>query len=711
MQFKYIATQLSAGLIVGFSVIIYGVSLGALLFAGPLAGLLGYAVTASLITAAIGALIGVFSQEKAFISGPDANTISVLAGPLAVLGSLPMTQNATLQLVMCMIFVTSLVCAAGFYTVARLNLANLMRYIPFSVMAGFLAASGWLMASGALNIIAATPLTLAGLAKFIEMPFRPELLAGIGVALALQLLSKRIDNTILIPGVLIVTSLLINLYLASGLCEPYGCDRQRWLFGGLGTTQWLPPWALEWHWSTMKVVLSHLPMMLVFCFVGMLTMLLSVASLETDFATEFDLNRVIRTQSGTAALGAVLGGFPCIISIGRTAINHKTGGGAVAGVLASLCCVAMLLGAGSVIAYIPKAALGGLILYLGVNLLKQWLWNQRRSASRLELVEITLIVVVVANVGYLIGFFTGLAIACLIFVVRYSRLPLVDSASDVSLFSSRVIRPQYQAEILQQHGHRALLYRLKGYVFFGSTASIDQMFEKIDMHQLEAVVIDFSQVTGIDTSAIGVFQRILRRYQALPVEFYFVFSANNPKSRTLISRDKMASQQVHYFDSLDHALEQVEEALILNHNQTIIEHSCFEFIQQPADLALFMNYVELWEVSAGQALRHQGEYSPELFFVEEGTFEIASKIDANVTRRLAKLTKGAVTGEMAFYTGEAGVASIIALTDARVYVLHQEALARMRTDNPALATQLDHMVIRKLVSSLCRSNKFLLDAK
>jgi sulfate permease, SulP family len=711
MHIKTIATQLSAGLIVGFSVIIYGISLGALLFAGPLAGLVGYAVTASLITAAIGALIGVFSQEKAFISGPDANTISVLAGPLAVLGSLPLAQPATLNLVMCVIFVTSLVCAAGFYLVAHLNLANLMRFIPFSVMAGFLAASGWLMASGALNIIAATPLTAEGLIRFIDMPLRPELLCGIGVALALQLLSKRIDNTILIPGVLILTSLLINLYLNSPWCTPSFCERQRWLFDGLGSTQWLPPWALQWHWSDLKLLLTHLPMMLVFCFVGMLTMLLSVASLESDFATEFDLNRVIRAQSGTAALAAVLGGFPAIMSIGRTAINHKTGGGAVAGVLAALCCLAMVLGAGSVIGYIPKAALGGLILYLGISLLKQWFWNQRRRANQFEMVEITLIVVMVANYGYLVGFFTGLAIACLIFVVRYSRLPLVDSATNVALFSSLVIRPQDQVDILQQHGTRALLYRLKGYVFFGSTAKIDQMFEQIDIRQMEAVVIDFSRITGIDTSAIGVFQRILRRYHTLPLEFYFVFPTDNPGLRKLISGDWASNPQIHYFDSLDHALEQVEDGIIARHSQQVVEHGCFGFIHQPAELALFMSYLEPWQVLTGQAIRHQGEYSPEMFFVEQGSFEVVGKIGDNMTRRLAKLTKGAVTGEMAFYTGAAGVASIIALTDALVYVLHQQALERMRAEHPALATRLDHMVIKKLISSLCRTNKFLLEAK
>jgi len=86
-----------------------------------------------------------------------------MVGMLAVFASLGLPEDTTLRLAMAGLFLASLVCIALFLLVAKLNLAELVRYIPFSVMAGFLAATGWLMASGALNIIAGTPLTLAGL--------------------------------------------------------------------------------------------------------------------------------------------------------------------------------------------------------------------------------------------------------------------------------------------------------------------------------------------------------------------------------------------------------------------------------------------------------------------------------------------------------------------------------------------------------------------
>ena len=47
------------------------------------------------------------------------------------------------------VLMTTAVAAIAFYGVARANLSVLVRYIPFSVMAGFLASTGWLMTSGA----------------------------------------------------------------------------------------------------------------------------------------------------------------------------------------------------------------------------------------------------------------------------------------------------------------------------------------------------------------------------------------------------------------------------------------------------------------------------------------------------------------------------------------------------------------------------------
>lgn len=148
---------------------------------------------------------------------------------------------------------------------------------------------------------------------------------------------------------------------------------------------------------------------------------------------------MLKAHAATTMFTACWGGFVGIISIGRTTLNRQAGGGKVSGLVAALMCLAMLFGAGELIAYVPKAALGGLILYLGLNMLRQWLWQLRKSVSREELGQILLILVLVANYGYVVGFAAGVVISCAIFIITYSRIPLTNLSTDLALFSSSVV--------------------------------------------------------------------------------------------------------------------------------------------------------------------------------------------------------------------------------------------------------------------------------
>ena len=706
MSASAVARQIWAGAIVGLSAVIYSISYGALLFSGPLVGFVANGIAVALVTAVIGALFGLLSGERTFISGPDSNTISIATGALAAMVSTSATGLQSPDLALEMLFCTGIVCAVVFYVTAKLRLADLVRYLPFSVMAGFLASTGWLVSSGALAIISDTPLSFEGLERFLADPLRPDLFVGLAVVAALYGLAARVSGAVLIPLVLVAASVLVNVFIDSGACSGQACRRDYWMFAGLRDTHWIAPWTLDVSAEHAAALLDALPSMLIVSFVGLLTVLLALASLEMIHRKEFDLNRVLTAHAATSGVGALLGGFVSILSIGRTSLNQSTGGGVISGVVAALICLAMLLGAGGTMAYIPKAALGGLILYLGLNILRQWLWSQRRTAGHAGFAEILLILALVANYGYLIGFSAGLAISCVIFVVTYSSIPLASLATNLSLFTSSVVRPGHQVDILRAHGHRTVIYRLSGYVFFGSASKIDQMFMQLDVAQLEGVVLDFSDVSGIDRSAIGVFQRILRRYAGLPLTFYFVHSSVNGGQLQAVALDAEAARHVAFYPSLDYALEVAEEDLIRLHDRNEGVHSWFEFLDIQADRATFLQYCEARDVAADDVLCRDGEFSDSIYFVESGSFDIV-KVAGKSQLRLAKLSKGAMAGEMAFYTGAARTASIVAVEDSRVQILHRDALLRMRTEHPSLAMRFDHMVIRKLAGSLERTNTLI----
>jgi len=697
--------QMSAGAVVGLSAVIYSLSYGALLFSGSLAPAVGFGITVALISAALGALFGLASEEKTFIAGPDSNTISVLASIVAVSGSVGLT-GVSVDLAIAMVIVTSVLAALAFYGVAWANLAGMVRYIPFPVTAGFLVSTGWLMASGALNIIVGTPFSMAGLQTFMADPLKPQLGFGLLTVGSLYLLGRIMPSAVLIPVVMGLAAIVVNVGLESPLCGAGACAREAWTFPRIGALQWLPPWEVAWGRIDYSFILRSLPEMMVVAFVGLLTILLSVASLELNFQREFSLNRVLKTHAMFGAGAALLGGFMPVISIGRTTVCRQTGGGGLSGLVAAAICLAMLLGAGSAIAYMPKAALGALVLFLGINLMKQWLWDSRAALTRFELAQILLILGLVANFGFMVGFAAGVFISCGAFIVAYSRIPLVRLAANVALLTSSVVRPAHEVEALQRVGRKVLVYKLGGYVFFGSASEIANVFKTLTLEgedAVEGVVIDFTDVSGIDSSAISVFRRILSTFRGSGVRFYLVYSApNEMKVRSIGDGDA----QVAYDASLDHAIERAEDAL-LDGRPTAGAISPLTILGDDKLDALFLSQCERRHVVAGGVLCAEGEQSDSLFFVESGGLEVVKVLGHGATVRLAKLHQGAMAGELAFYTGEARTAAIIAAEDSQVYVLTRRRFERLRLTHPDIATRFDHLVIGRLARTLGRTNKLL----
>ncbi len=292
-------------------------------------------------------------------------------------------------------------------------------------------------------------------------------------------------------------------------------------------------------------------------------------------------------------------------------------------------------------------------------MLKQWLWDQWRTSSRAEFAQIVTILVLVANFGFMVGFFAGLLISCVVFVVTYSRIPLADLATDLSLFTSSVVRPENEVATLEKHGSKTRLYRLSGYVFFGSATKIEAVFNGLG-GDIEGVVIDFTGVSGIDSSAISVFQRILRRYRDASTHFYFAYGANERSVRA-ITNARASDDRIHFFPSLDHAVEVAEDNLLRKWNRSEAASS-FGFLEDMAGRDIFLSHCERCDIRAGQMLCTENQSSDEVFFIESGGFEVLKARNDGAVIRLAKLHRGAIVGELAFYTGEARTASIVAVT-------------------------------------------------
>jgi len=611
-----------------------------------------------------------------------------------------------LHVALALIFATSLVCALTFWLLSQRGLANIVRFVPFPVMAGFLASSGWLLVLGAMTILIGAPLTLENAVVLVQSDWQA-MAAGVVVALVLSGLSRRLPGSVLMPMVIAAATLTVHAVLASPLCPPGACDPSGWLFPAPPQAAWLPPWKLQLDGEALGALAGFLPTMLVVAFVALLGVTLTLASLEIELQREFDLGHELRVHAGAATVSAALGGMIASASISRTSLNRRSGGKGIAGVVSATMAFGMLLGASHVMGYIARAALGGLVLYLGVAMLRQWIWDVRRTTRPIELLQILLIVAITARHGFIAGFGAGVLIACVTFVVTYSRIPLTDLSTHLGEMRSSVVRSPGQEQLLAAHGQKVSVYRLGGYVFFGSASKIDAMFKERLVGPAEAVVLDFSRVSGIDTSALAVFQRILRRHCETSVRFHFVYGPPTRVQLVALGLTPGGSLNLKFHDSLDRALEAAEEGLIERHEEDAPDPAMLETARSLDWRSPFEEYLETRAVAENEALFHEGDRSDEVYFVESGRFDVLKRVDDGPPVRLAKVRHGALLGEIAFYLGEPRSATIMATRPSEVRVMRRAALERMRAEKPELATRFDHMVIRSVAGSLKRTTQMV----
>jgi sulfate permease, SulP family len=126
--------------------------------------------------------------------------------------------------------------------------------------------------------------------------------------------------------------------------------------------------------------------------------------------------------------------------------------------------------------YMPKFLVGGMLLFLGLDFLSDWLWS---GLSRFAAVEYAIVVMILAAI-VMTNFFTGVVLGLLamvvMFVVSYSRTSAVLRSYSSAEMRSTVSRTSTQCAHLEQDGDHVFVMELQGFLFFGTANTI---FEEV----------------------------------------------------------------------------------------------------------------------------------------------------------------------------------------------------------------------------------------
>jgi SulP family sulfate permease len=269
-----------------------------------------------------------------------------------------------------------------------------------------------------------------------------------------------------------------------------------------------------------------------------------------------------------------------------------------------------------------------------------------------------------------------------------------------------VDRPLTDQRVLTDQGGRVQIFRLDGYIFFGTgTTLLNRVRERAARRDppLEYLVLDFRRVSGIDSSAAMslIKMRTLAEREGFVVVLTGVMDEVAPQLAGLAS----GTDVFRSFPDLDHGVEWCEGRLLGEEEGAAEPPTLQEMLGADGE------DLERWflreEVEAGVELIRQGSRSEELFYVERGQVTVWLALAGNRRIRLRTMRPGTVVGELGLYLGEARSASVITETDATVLRLTSDALRRMAGEAPELAASFHELMVRMTAERLAHSNQAL----
>ena len=722
------SANLLAGAISGTMTLIIGVSFAALVFAGPLAGWIGYGIGLALLTAVIqGTWTALFSSFPATLSIPQDRILPILALMAADIvralpGAAPAEAAAT---VLAGIALASLATGLCFLSLGWFRLGNLIRFIPYPVIGGFLAGSGWLLTAGSFRVMTEHSLNWENLGFFADPAMLAHALPGVALGLGLLVLMRRKPPAWTVLAMIAGSILLFYSVLAAMGIPLETARAQGWLLPALPSVHLgelhnlallLPALTLP-DWKTLLHLASSFQAVLI---TGVFSILLNTTALELAAERDIDLNHELRVAGVANLLSALGGGFPGFISMSQTRLSLTLGGqGRLVGLVSAAFCGAVLLFGAGFLAGVPKFVLGGLLFFIGAGFLAEWLLDGWRRLPRSDYAVVVLILAVIDLWGYLQGVAAGVVAAAAIFVIRYSRVSTIASLMNGNEHRSNVDRSPHQTRLLREKGGATFVVKLQGYVFFGSA---NHLLETVRARVAEAgeaalpplrfVLIDFRRVSGIDSSAAASLVKIdnLARRSG----FRLLLSNVPPDVRLRLGNcglDDGEGGAVLMFPDRDHGLEWCEDRILETEEPDAHEEDrtlaarMVEDWPLGSDVGPLFRYLERLEIPAGETLIRQGDAATEIYFLDAGRLSARLELSNGREIRLRTMRSGAVVGELGLYTGEIRSAHVRAETPCVVHRLTFEGLRRLEIENPEIAAAFHRFMARLLSERLASTNR------
>jgi SulP family sulfate permease len=708
-------TDVFAGAICSVLSIAYCLSYAALIFTGPLEHLLSYGIAVTFLSAVVGgAIVALRSSLPFAVAGPDSSISVVLAALVASViqrivasGSTDLLEPTLIAMSLATALTGLLLCVLGFTHAGRA-----IRFVPYPVIGGFLGATGWLLITGAIQVVTDQRPTLANIGTFLDWGIGGKLAAGTAVAVTLHLLLRRFKSPLILPGVLLAAFAVTHFVLLSAGTTLAEAQTSGWMFHPQPAATLTVPWKLEalhsFSWASLPSLTGDL---LAVMFVTVANFLLNTTGIEIAARTEADVERDLKVLGLANVLTAAVGGYLSCTSLSRSLLVRAAGATSrLAGLTVAAISAAVLIADPSFLGYVPKYVLGGLLFYLGSDLVFQWLVHSSRRLLPIEYLSLLAIAVLIIYSGFIAGVLIGIIIGCATFALSASRVSAIKFNFDGLEYRSSLDRGPYELSLLAGHGQAIQGMALQSYLFFGSANRLYQHVKTLLAREPDCrfLIFDFRLVTGIDSSATHSFAQIKQTAAACGAQIVLVNLTLELERAFRTAR--FISDDVILASNLDRALESCEQNIIEMHRgEGDKTRSLRAWLSDALGNAHYADqlaeYCRRLDVAAGEVIARQGDAAASMHFILEGRIGVVIDLGQGRAMRVRSLGPHTTIGEMGLISGQPRSATIQAEADSVLYELSAQAYERIAHEQPALSRALLGYVVSVMAERLSFANR------
>jgi SulP family sulfate permease len=448
---------------------------------GPIAGLYG--------AICVGLFAALFGGTDAQISGPT--------GPMTIVAASVFTQFASQPA----LAFTVVMMAGGFQILfGYLRIGRYINLMPYPVISGFMTGIGCILIILQLEPLIGHVAPPNVVNALTALPSDVETLNWHAAGLGLMSLAicawwpKSLARILPSPLLALVVCTLAALFFVD---VP--------LLGsvpsGLPSLQ-IPTFELE-QFNYMLVSAAVLAAL------GSIDSLLTSLVADNMSRSFHDSDKELVGQGIGNLIAGFAGGLPGAGATVRTLANLKAGGRTpLSGVLHALILLLIALGLGPVVSVIPHAALAGILLKVGIDVI-DWRFIKRwHRAPRADLALMLVVLVLTIFVDIITAVGVGIVMASLVFVKEMADVQVQSIRTIVDGAGNELLTVD-EAEMFRKCNGRATILHLSGAMSFG--AANEMMRRIVAVKPVDVLIVDLSDVPSIDGSAALTLEEIIQR--------------------------------------------------------------------------------------------------------------------------------------------------------------------------------------------------------